>query len=127
MAGCSCGGNCETKLLYACSGMANTGMLSDQVWRKLVRDGNGSGTCLAGIGAGLPGFLQSAQAASRNIVLDGCPVACGAKMFEKAGIAIEHYVMTDFDVEKGKTAITGDIIESVAGRVEAMIKERAKA
>lgn len=127
MAGCSCGGNCETRLIYACSGMANTGMLADQVWRKLVREGNGSGTCLAAIGAGISGYVQSAQNASRNIVLDGCPVACGAKVFEKAGIPIEHYIMTDFGVEKGKTPITGDIIESIAQRVAAMIQERAKA
>jgi uncharacterized metal-binding protein len=122
MAGCGCGCDEETKLIYACSGMANTGMLADQVWRKLVRDGKGSGTCLAAIGAGLPGFLQSAQAA-RNIVLDGCKVACGAKIFEKAGIAFEHFVMTDYGAEKGKTAITGEIIDSVAERIAGSIGE----
>jgi uncharacterized metal-binding protein len=126
MAGCGCGCDAETKLIYACSGMANAGMLADQVWRKLVRDGNGSGTCLAAIGAGLPGFLQSAQAATRNIVLDGCKVACGAKIFEKAGIPCEHYVMTDYGVEKGKTPITGDLVETVANRIETLIKETAK-
>ena len=61
----------------------------------------------AGKSAGVSGYLQSAQNATRNIVLDGCKVACGAKIFEKAGIPFEHYVMTDFDVEKGKTPITG--------------------
>ena len=126
MAGCGCGCDADIKLIYACSGMANTGMLADQVWRKLVRDGNGSGTCLAAIGAGLPGFLQSARAA-RNIVLDGCKTACGAKIFEKAGLSCEHYVMTDYGVEKGKTAITGEIIDSVAERVAGQICERAKA
>lgn len=127
MAGCSCGGDCEVKLLYACSGMANTGMLADQVWRKLVRDGKGSGTCIAAIGAGISGYVQSAQSATRNIILDGCKVACGAKIFEKAGIPFEHYVMTDYGVEKGKTPITGDLIEAVAERVEDLINEREKA
>jgi uncharacterized metal-binding protein len=122
MAGCSCGGDTEMKLIYACSGMANTGMLADQAWRKLVRDGAGSGTCLAAIGAGISGYIQSAQNATRNIVLDGCKVACGAKIFEKAGIPFEHYVMTDYGVEKGKTAITGEIIESVADQIAAKIK-----
>jgi uncharacterized metal-binding protein len=122
MAGCSCGGDAEVKLLYACSGMANTGMLADQVWRKLVRDSAGSGTCLAAIGAGISGYVQSAQNATRNIVLDGCKVACGAKIFEKAGIPFEHYVMTDYGVEKGKTPITGEIIESVADQIAAKIK-----
>ncbi len=35
--------------------------------------------------------------------------------------------MTDYDVEKGKTPITGDLIEAVAERVESLINERAKA
>jgi Uncharacterized conserved protein len=126
MAGCSCGGDCELKLLYACSGMANTGMLADQVWRKLVRDKVGSGTCLSAIGAGLSGFLESARNADRNIVLDGCPVACGAKIFAKEGLAFEHYVMTDFGVEKGKTAITPDIVAEVAAAVAAKIEGAGK-
>jgi uncharacterized metal-binding protein len=126
MAGCGCGSEEETKLIYACSGMANTGMLADQVWRRLVKDGAGSGTCLAAIGAGLSGFVQSARSASRNIILDGCKVACGAKIFEKAGIPYEHYVMTDYDVEKGKTAISGDLIEAVAERIEGQIEARSR-
>ena len=117
MAGCSCGGNCEVRLLYACSGMANTGMLADQVWRKLAGEGVGAGTCLSAIGAGVSGYVQSARSATRNIVLDGCKVACGAKIFEKAGIPFEHYVMTDYGVEKGKTPVTGDLVEAVADRI----------
>jgi len=124
MAGCSCGGDAEVRLLYACSGMANTGMLADQVWRKLAREGAGSGTCLAAIGAGISGYVQSARSATRNIVLDGCKVACGAKIFEKAGIAYEHYVMTDYGVEKGKTPITGDLVEDVASRVAGGIADK---
>jgi uncharacterized metal-binding protein len=127
MAECACGGDGEVKLLYACSGMANTGMLADQVWRKLARAGVGSGTCLAAIGAGISGYVLSAQNATRNIVFDGCKVACGAKIFEKAGIPFEHYVMTDYDVEKGRTPITGDLIEAVSERIEGLINERAKA
>ncbi len=124
MAGCSCGGDCEVKLLYACSGMANTGMLADQVWRKLARDKVGSGTCLAAIGAELSGFIESARSADRNIVLDGCPVACGKRIFAAKGLSFEHFVMTDFGAEKGKTAITGDLIEEVAARVQGAIEAR---
>jgi uncharacterized metal-binding protein len=40
------------------------------------------------MGAGLSGFVTSATAAGRNIVVDGCPVACGA---------------TSFGVDKAKT------------------------
>ena len=48
---CCCGSEKNVKLLYACSGAANTGALADQVWRKLKGSGVGSGTCLAAVGA----------------------------------------------------------------------------
>ena len=122
MAGCTCGGNCETNLIYACSGAANTGLLADQVMRTLNRDKVGNSTCLAAMGADLSGFLQSARNATRNIVLDGCKVGCGAKIFEKNGIPYQHYVMTDYEVEKGKTPITGELIEAVAERIADQVK-----
>jgi uncharacterized metal-binding protein len=122
MAGCSCGSNCETNLVYACSGAANTGLLADQVMRTLNRDGVGNSTCLAAMGADLSGFLQSARSATRNIVIDGCKVACGRKIFEKNGLPFQQYIMTDFDVEKGKTAITGDLIEDVAQRITDLVR-----
>jgi len=121
VAGCSCGGDCETNLIYACSGAANTGLLADQVMRSLNREKVGDSTCLAAMGADLSGFLQSARSATRNIVLDGCKVSCGAKIFEKNGIPFKHFIMTEFDVEKGKTAITGDLIEAVAERIAGQI------
>jgi uncharacterized metal-binding protein len=104
-------------LLYACSGAANTGLLADQVMRKLNRDGVGDSTCLAAVGADLSGFVESARSATKNIVSDGCSVACGKRIFEARGLSCEHFVMTEFGVEKSKTAITGDLIETIASRV----------
>jgi uncharacterized metal-binding protein len=114
---CACGNDAESTLLYACSGAANTGLLADQVMRALNRDKVGDSTCLAAMGADLSGFLLSAKNATRNIVLDGCKVGCGAKIFEKNSIPYQHVVMTDYDVVKGKTAITGELIEAVAERI----------
>ncbi|HON88768.1 MAG TPA: putative zinc-binding protein [Spirochaetia bacterium] len=127
MAGCTCGGDCETKLIYACSGAANTGLLADQVMRELNRDKVGASTCLAAMGADLSGFIQSAQNAAKNIVLDGCKVSCGAKIFQKHGIPYEHYIMTEFGVEKGKTPITGELIADVASKIAASVCGEAKA
>ncbi len=119
---CNCGSDAETNLIYACSGAANTGLLADQVMRTLDRDKAGSSTCLAAMGADLSGFIQSARSATRNIVLDGCKVSCGKKIFEKNGLPFRHFIMTDFDVEKGKTAITGDLVEAVAGRIANQVR-----
>ena len=122
---CNCGSDRETNLVYACSGAANTGLLADQVMRALNRDGTADGTCLAAMGADLSGFLESARNATRNLVIDGCKVSCGRRMFEKNGIPCAQFVMTDFGVEKGKTAITGDLIESVADAIRQKVAASA--
>jgi uncharacterized metal-binding protein len=110
---CSCSGENTTRLLYACAGAANTGYLADQVARKLNRDGAGDMTCLAAVGADLSGFIASAKESGKNIVIDGCPVACGKKIFESRGLSFKHYITTDFGVEKKKTEITPEIIDRV--------------
>jgi uncharacterized metal-binding protein len=117
---CSCGKG-GLKLIYACSGAANTGYLSDSAARKLMKDAAGKMTCLAAMGAELSGFIESAKCADKNIVIDGCPVACGKKIFEKLGLPFEHYIMTDFGVEKGKTEITPEIINSVTTKISQKI------
>jgi len=122
MADCCCGSG-ETNLIYSCSGAANTGFLADQVMRSLARQKVGKSTCLAAMGADLSGFVGSARVATRNIVIDGCPVACGRKIFESKGIAHAHFILTEFGVEKGKTEITGELIEDITGQVAARAKE----
>ena len=112
MAECSCG-NGGVKLIYSCSGAANTGYLADSVSRKLMKEGKGKMTCLAAIGADLSGFIESAKSADKNIVIDGCPVACGKKIFEKNNLSFTHFILTEFGVEKGKTEITEEVINRV--------------
>ena len=53
----------------------------------------------------------------RNLVIDGCPVACGLKIFERLALPAEQYVMTDFGVQKGKTPITDAVVGSVSRQV----------
>ncbi|HRX17298.1 MAG TPA: putative zinc-binding protein [Spirochaetota bacterium] len=117
---CSCGVSCKP-LLYACSGAANTGYLSDAVARKIMGNGNGSMTCLAAVGAKLSGFVETAKS-SNNIVIDGCPTACGKKIFDTHNLDYKHIILTDFDVQKGKTEITPDLIEKITIKVESKIQ-----
>ena len=114
---CCCGPSAD--LLYACSGAANTGYLADRVARSMASNGSGKMTCLAAVGAELSGFVESARGAERNIVIDGCPVACGAAVFSRLGLAFEHAVMTDHGVEKGKTEITDRVVSEVTAAVQA--------
>ncbi len=113
MTDCCCGSQ-EIKLIYACSGAANTGYLADAIARKMMKDDIGKMTCLAAMGAELSGFVESARCAEKNVVIDGCPVSCGKNIFEKLGLPFEHFITTEFGVEKGKTEITPEVIEKVA-------------
>jgi uncharacterized metal-binding protein len=120
MSGCSCsnGSNKKVNLLFACSGAANTGYLSDRIARALAKENVGAMTCLSAMGANLSGFVESAKGADKNILIDGCPVACGKKIFDNLGLSnYQHLVLTDFGVEKGKTVITDDVVEAVKGKV----------
>ena len=105
-------------LLYACSGAANTGFLADQVARLLARQNVGEMSCLVSMGANQPKFLQDARDSRKNVVIDGCPIACGKKIFETLGIPFEHFITTDYGVEKKKTPITEELIASVTAAIE---------
>ena len=122
MAECACSGNGTQRLLYACSGAANTGLLADNVARRLGKLGAGRMTCLAAVGAELSGFIESAKAVDVNVILDGCSTGCGRKAFERLGLPFTHYMMTDFGVEKGKTAVTDELVKDVTMKVvEALV------
>jgi len=70
------------------------------------------------MGAQLSGFQASAAGADKNLVLDGCPVACGAKIFAQAKLPFKHILMTDFGVKKGETVITLDLIAQISAKVQ---------
>jgi len=79
--------------------------------------GLGKMTCLAAVGAGHSGFVESAKAADENIVIDGCPISCGKQIFEESGISFTHLKTTDFGVEKGKTKIDNELVTNVQRRM----------
>jgi uncharacterized metal-binding protein len=124
MAGCGCG--CQNagdnRLAYSCSGAANTGYLADSVARKFSIQGISKMTCLAAVAGGLSGFLESAKV-SENIVIDGCPVSCGKRIFEDQGLPFRHFIMTDYNVEKGKTEITEAVIDDTVNKMAATVSQ----
>jgi uncharacterized metal-binding protein len=94
-----CSGDAKT-LVLACSGGSNVGQIANNVMIELDKKGVGNAYCLAGIGAALSGFVESAKVA-KTIVVDGCPVGCGKKAFEKYGIeASQYFIVTELGIEK---------------------------
>ena len=81
MADC-CGG---TKLIFACSGAADVGAVSDRAARKLTGDGAGKMFCLAGVGGRVSGIMKTTEAAEQILAIDGCPLDCVKNCLEQAG------------------------------------------
>jgi len=124
MAECCCGSDKKIDLIYSCSGAANTGYLADRAARRMMKEGTGKMTCLAAVEAELSGFTQSAKAACRNIVIDGCKVSCGKKIFERLGLPFTHIIITDFGVEKGKTEITEAAAAEAADKISSSLSAK---
>ena len=102
MAECSCGKK-KTVLLYACSGGANVAEVADRVCRELMFAGEGTMFCLAGLGAGIQGMVQTAKDTDVNLVIDGCPMDCAKKVFDQAGVKdYLYFKVTDLGIEKVK-------------------------
>ena len=105
------------KLIFACSGAADVGALSDQAARKLTSDGVGQMFCLAGIGGGIEPIMQKSQAASQILAIDGCGLDCAKKTLANAEIHnFKQLRVTDLGLEKGKSPVNEENINKVAIR-----------
>jgi len=122
---CCC--DAKSKLIYSCSGAADTGEIADQISRKLTKEGYGKMTCLASVGAHISGFVESAKGADENIVIDGCSVACAKKILEHIGVApAKSYVLTEMGVEKGKTPVTEKIVNAISNKIKKSLSPKTE-
>ena len=115
MADCCEGG---TRLIYSCAGSADVGEIADRVTRKLRDEGYARMTCLAGVGAGLSGYVQSAKGADEVITIDGCVTACARKSLERIGVHPTSYILTDLGLEKHETPVTDQIVTEVLEKIK---------
>jgi len=93
--GCGCGSDSENKvtLVFPCSGASNVGQITNELALQMTRDGLGSMSCLAGVGAHISGFVVSAKDCDQLVVLDGCQQKCAAKVFEHVSVKPHVYLM----------------------------------
>jgi uncharacterized metal-binding protein len=92
-----------TTMILACSGGSNVGQLSNQAAIELTQEGFGKLSCLAGVGAHLSGFVQSARDIDNLVVIDGCSVGCAKGVLDQAEVPLRSYlVVTDLGIEKNK-------------------------
>jgi uncharacterized metal-binding protein len=101
-------------LIFACSGAADVGALSDVAARQLTTEGAGKMYCLAGIGGRVKGIMQTTQNATHILAIDGCSLDCVKLCLEEAGFTeFDQMRVTDLDLEKGKSPATDENIATV--------------
>src|SRR5688572_26329911 len=71
--------------VLACSGCSAAGELADHTARRLQRLGAAKMSCLAGVGGRIPSIMSTVQKASGILMIDGCPLECGAHVLRNAG------------------------------------------
>ncbi len=109
-------------LIFACSGAADVGAVSDQAARQMTREGAGKMFCLAGIGGRVEGIVQKSKAASQIIAIDGCSLDCTKKCLEQVGIDnFMHLRVTDLGMEKGQTAVSSENIITTSKAASALL------
>jgi len=107
----------DAKLIFACSGGADVGQVTDLAARKLARDGVGRMFCLAGVAGRVPPILQTAQQAQQILAIDGCSLDCARHCLEQAGfLKFQHLRVTDLGLTKGRTTATDEVVAKVAAR-----------
>ena len=106
MTTCKCECSAAPKLIFACSGSADVGELSDHAARQLTKDGVGKMFCLAGVGGRVGGIMKSTEAADDILAIDGCPLNCAKKCLEEAGFTdFKHLQLAELEMDKGQTEV----------------------
>ena len=117
---CSCSGG--PRLIFACSGAADVGEITDKAARKLTKEGVGKMFCTAGIGGRVSGIMKTTESAEGILAIDGCPLNCVKNSLEKAGFnEFEHIQLADLGLEKGSSPVTEENIVKVVVKGKEMI------
>lgn len=81
----STGSTTPAVCVLACSGCSAAGELADHTARRLQQMGAARMSCLAGVGGRIPSIMATVQKASGILMIDGCPLECGANVLRNAG------------------------------------------
>jgi uncharacterized metal-binding protein len=104
-------------IVMACSGASDVGQVSDLVAWKLCDDNQRAMKCLAMVAAEDKKFIESCKSAN-VLVIDGCPVDCGKKIMERAGLTNYNYVrLSDWGYKKGQSPATPELVGEVSEKV----------
>lgn len=112
----------SVSLIFACSGAADVGEISDRAVRKMSKDGLGKMFCMAGIGGRIEPIMQKTRSASKILAIDGCGLDCVKNCLEQAGFTeFRHLRVAELGMEKGKSPATDENINKVAAKGKEMM------
>lgn len=123
---CTCGCECNAapKLIFSCSGSADTGEVADKAARKLTKDGIGKMFCLAGIGGRVSGIMKSTESALDILVIDGCQLNCAKKSLEEAEFNnFKHLLLSEIGMDKGKTEANEANVNKVVQKAQELLSK----
>lgn len=102
------------KFIFACSGGADVGCMTDQAARQLTARGCGKMFCLAGIGGRVQDIMDRTAQSELLLAIDGCEKDCARNCLAQAGFTnVRHVRLTDLGFEKGKTPVTAENVNRV--------------
>ena len=122
----ACCGEGASTLIFACSGSSNVGQIANGAALALAREGRGTMSCIAAIGAHLDGFVVSAKDCERLVVIDGCHHRCAFETFAHQGLTPNVYALvTGLGLEKRHDADpTADEIDRVRSTVVGLMRAK---
>jgi uncharacterized metal-binding protein len=95
--------NKKLPLVYAFSGCSSVAQMANQMALWLDRQGKAEMSCIAGVGGGVSGLVNTARSNRPIIALDGCILACASACLSQAGVTPNrHVVLSEFEVKKRK-------------------------
>ena len=101
--------------VLACSGCSHAGELADLAARRVEEIGVAKMSCLAGVGGRVKPIMNTVQRAPELLMIDGCPLECGANTLRLAGITeFKHLKLHELGVRKHSTEVTPETIQSLA-------------
>jgi len=113
-----------SKLVFACSGAADVGEVTDRAARKMTADGTARMFCMAGIGVEIEPILQTTRQVSQILAIDGCGINCVKACLEKAGFNnFKHLQLAELGLAKGSSPATGENVEKVCARAREVLAD----
>lgn len=85
-------------------------------------------SCLAGVGGRIPSIMATVQGAPDILMIDGCPLECGANLLRNAGFAnFQEFKLHESGIRKNDaTAVNEATVARLADEALRFLRQRSK-